>query len=91
MVEFFSLDPFYSSNIQLLTVNTPVASKILDDHCFQYFSDCVGAVDGMHIHVFVPAKEHANMWNQKGAISQNCLFVCDFDLLFTYTVTGCNS
>ena len=63
MVDFFSLDPFYSANVQLPTADTPIATKILDDHCFQYFLDCVGAVDGMHIHVFVPAEEHANMWN----------------------------
>ena len=49
--------------MQLLTIDTPVATKILDDCCFQYFSDCVGAVDGTHIHVFVLAEEHANMWN----------------------------
>ena len=88
MVNFFSSDPFYSSNMQLLTVDTPVATKILDDRCFRYFSDCVGAVDGTHIHAFVLAEEHANMWNQKGAVLQNCLFICDFDLLFTYAVTG---
>ena len=79
---------FYSSNVQLPTANTPVTSKILDDCCFQYFLDCVGAVNGTHIHVFVPAEEHVNMQYQKGAILQNCLFVCDFDLLFMYAVTG---
>ena len=88
MVDFFSLDPFYSANMQLLTADTLIATKILDNRCFQYFSDCVGAVDRMHIHAFVPAEEHANMRNRKGAISQNCLFICDFDFLFTYAVTG---
>ena len=88
MVDFFSSDLFYSSNVQLPTVDTPVATKILDNRCFWYFSDCVGVVDGMHIHAFVLAKEHANMRNRKGAILQNCLFICNFDLLFTYVVTG---
>ena len=53
MVDFFSLDLFYSSNVQLLTVDTPVATKILDDCHFQYFLDCVEVVNGMYIHVFV--------------------------------------
>ncbi|KAF8546257.1 hypothetical protein OG21DRAFT_1367540, partial [Imleria badia] len=65
MVNFFSSDPFYSSNVQLPTVDTPVATKILDDCRFRYFSDCVGAVDGTHIHAFVLAEEHANMRNRK--------------------------
>ena len=87
MVDFFSLDPFYSANVQLPTANTLIATKILDNCCFRYFSDCVGVVNGTHIHVFVPAKEHANMRNRKGAILQNCLFICDFDFQFTYAVT----
>ena len=28
------------------------------------------------------------MRNQKGYLSQNCLFVCDFDFFFVYTLTG---
>ena len=87
MVDFFSSDPFYSANVQLPTADTPIATKILDDRHFRYFSDCVGAVDGTHIHAFVPAEEHVNMRNRKGAISQNCLFICDFNFLFTYVVT----
>jgi hypothetical protein len=42
----------------------------------------------MHIRAFVPIEEHHNMRNRKGYLSQNCLFACDFDLLFTYAITG---
>jgi hypothetical protein len=28
------------------------------------------------------------MRNRKGFLSQNCLFVCNFDFLFTYALTG---
>lgn len=28
------------------------------------------------------------MRNRKGYLSQNCLFACDFDLMFTYAMTG---
>ena len=28
------------------------------------------------------------MRNQKGFLSQNCLFVCDFDFFFTYALSG---
>ena len=26
--------------------------------------------------------------NQKGFLSQNCLFICNFDMFFTYILTG---
>lgn len=66
----------------------PVLIKITSDPHFCYFSDCVSAVEGTHIQASVLVKEHPNMQNRKGFLSQNCLFICDFDLIFTYAVTG---
>ena len=48
----------------------------------------MGAIDGTHIQASVLVDEHPNMWNRKGFLSQNCLFVCDFDLIFMYVVMG---
>ena len=48
----------------------------------------MGAIDGTHIQASVPVDEHPNMQNRKGFLSQNCLFVCDFDLIFMYVVMG---
>jgi hypothetical protein len=88
MVGFFSSNPFYSSNIVLPTADTPISSKNTNDPRFRFFSDCIGAVDEMHIHAFLLLEEHPNMRNRKGFISQNCLFTCDFNLLFMYALTG---
>ena len=68
--------------------DTLISPKITHDPWFQFFSGCIGAIDGTHIRAFVPIEEHPTMHNRKGYLSQNCLFVCDFDLLFTYAMTG---
>ena len=65
-----------------------IPQKIVANPRFRYFCDCIGAVDGTHIHAFVPFNKHVYMHNQKGFLSQNCLFVCDFDFRFTYAMTG---
>ena len=88
MLDFFSSEPFYTSYVKLLTPDTPVSMKITNDPRFRHLSDCIGAVDGTHICAFVPLEEHPNMRHRKGYILQNCLFVCDFDLMFTYALTG---
>jgi hypothetical protein len=53
-----------------------------------YFKDAIGAVDGSHIHASPPLCDRPSYRNRKGFISQNCLFICDFDLKFIYTLTG---
>jgi hypothetical protein len=53
-----------------------------------YFKDAIGAVDGSHIHAAPPLCDRPSYHNRKGFISQNCLFICDFDLKFIYTLTG---
>jgi hypothetical protein len=51
-----------------------------------YFDNCVGAVDGSHIPVFV--HEHGAFINRKGYPSQNVLAVCNFNIEFTYIMPG---
>ena len=88
LLNFFSSRHFYASNVKLPTTDTPLSTKITLDPRFHFFDDCIGAVDGTHIWAFVAVEEHPNMRNRKGFLSQNCLFVCNFELLFTYAVTG---
>jgi hypothetical protein len=38
--------------------------------------------------VFPPSSERHLYQNRKGFVSQNCLFSCDFDLTFTFALTG---
>lgn len=61
---------------------------ITNDPHFRFFHNCIRAVDGTHIRVFASIDDHPFMRNRKGFLSQNCLFVCDFDLFFTYALTG---
>jgi hypothetical protein len=55
---------------------------------FPWFKDCVGAVDGTHIHAFVPASKASPWRNRKGFYSQNVFAACSFDLRFTFVYPG---
>jgi hypothetical protein len=52
------------------------------------FSTCLGDIDGSHIYFLSPAFYQAAYQNQKKFLSQNCLFICSFDLILTYALTG---
>ncbi|KIK75823.1 hypothetical protein PAXRUDRAFT_171569, partial [Paxillus rubicundulus Ve08.2h10] len=53
-----------------------------------FFDQCIGTVDGTHIHMFVPAEQQLHMHNCKGFLSQNCLFICNFKFSFIYALCG---
>jgi hypothetical protein len=53
-----------------------------------YFADCVGALDGCHIPIYIPPKEHGQWRNRKQVITQNVLAVCDFKMNLLYIVAG---
>ncbi|XP_066316089.1 uncharacterized protein [Miscanthus floridulus] len=53
-----------------------------------FFDNCIGAIDGTHIEVVVPMTELITHMNRKSKTSQNVLAICDFDLRFTFIVTG---
>ena len=74
--------------IQIPTHTTPISDKILNDSQFQFFDQCISTVDGTHIQAFVPPEAHFHMCNCKGFLSQNCLFICDFDFHFLYSFCG---
>ena len=89
MLDIFSSQPFYTTHVRLPTHDTPVSSEIRDNpKCWPYFKDAIGAVDGSHIHAHPPSFSHHLYHNRKGFVSQNCLFVCNFDLNFTFALTG---
>lgn len=88
MLFFFSGSPFYGSQVQFPTENTPVSPSLAHDPRFRFFHDCIGAVDGTHIRAFTALEDQPYMRNRKGYLSQNCLFICDFDFFFTYALTG---
>jgi hypothetical protein len=53
-----------------------------------HFKDCIGAIDGSHFLASVPASEQAKYIGLHGYASQNVMAVCDFDMRFTFVVTG---
>jgi len=74
--------------VRFPTSHTPISQKILSDYRFRFFEHCIGAVDGTHIRVFSSNDKHVFMRNHKGFLSQNCLFICDFDFDFIYSLCG---
>ncbi|XP_066311633.1 protein ALP1-like [Miscanthus floridulus] len=50
--------------------------------------DCIGVIDGTHVLARVPVKMQAAFRDRKHTITQNILATVDFDLRFTYVLTG---
>lgn len=88
MTIIFSSPTFYNQYVKLPTADTLIPDQILDNPKFHPFRDALGAIDGSHIHTAPPAAETAIYRNRKGFVSQNCLFVCDFAMKFSYALTG---
>ena len=73
--------------MKLPTHDAPVPHKIHKSYCsFQYFKGCLGALDGTHMPVLVPAGQWTAYCNRKGQLLQNVLAACDFDLRFIYVL-----
>ncbi|XP_021320984.1 uncharacterized protein LOC8067980 isoform X4 [Sorghum bicolor] len=50
------------------------------------FNNCIGAIDGTHIPVTVPAADAAKYTGRCGRPTQNVMVCCDFDMRFTLLV-----
>jgi hypothetical protein len=76
------------------TIRQPASTDPVPDEIQQntkfwpYFKDCIGAIDGTHIHAYIPTAEQATWRNRKGFISQNVFAACSFDLRFTFIHAG---
>ena len=87
MLKIFSSPPFYTTYVQ--PPSDTIQSKIRHNPKFYpFFRNAIGAIDGSHIPVAPPSNLRPKYRNHKGFLSQNRLFVCDFDLCFTYALTG---
>ena len=85
----FSSAPFYTKFVHLPTSNDVPPPEIRQSpKLWPFFKDVIRALDGSHIHCAPPASEQALHWNCKGFLLQNCLFACNFLLLFIYALTG---
>ena len=50
--------------------------------------DCVGAIDGTHVHASVPPEIQGRFHGRKDRTTQNVLATISFDLNFTYVLAG---
>jgi hypothetical protein len=53
-----------------------------------YFDNCIGAIDGTHASVVVPAQHVVQHMGRHGYTFQNLLAVCDVDIRFTFVMAG---
>ncbi|KAH1130402.1 hypothetical protein J1N35_001780 [Gossypium stocksii] len=77
----------YKLVIRLPDESTP--SEIRNNPRFYpYFKDCIGALDGTHVRVFVPLIIQRRFRSHKGRTTQNVLATFTFDLKFSYVLVG---
>ncbi|KAG8367502.1 hypothetical protein BUALT_Bualt16G0078600 [Buddleja alternifolia] len=55
---------------------------------YPFFKDCVGAIDGTIVPGWCPAHKQGTYRSRKAVISQNVMAACDFDLKFTFVLSG---
>jgi len=80
---FFSSDPFYNDHVKLPLEDAPVPPEILNNPKFHpFFDDTLGAMDSTHFNCCPSAAEQQALRDRKGAITQNCLAICSFDMKF---------
>lgn len=89
MLNFFSSPPFYVQFVKLPTNIDPVPERIFENPKFYpFFKDALGAIDGTHINSHVTAAQRQAARDRKGGITQNCLAICSFDMIFLYIFPG---
>ena len=66
-----------------------IPHQICDNPKFApFFKDAIGAIDGSYINASPLAILRPVYRNQKGVVSQNWFFACDFNLKFVYSLTS---
>jgi hypothetical protein len=63
-------------------------TTVQEDRFWPHLKGDIGAIDGSHIRVSVPAEEVVNHTCQHGYTSQNVLAICNFNMRFTFLVAG---
>lgn len=85
----FASPPFYTTYVKLPAADAHVPYHIFENpRFFPFLERVIGAIDGTHIKAAATAEDLAFMRDRKGEVSQNVLACCDFDLKFTYVLSG---
>ncbi|XP_058216710.1 uncharacterized protein LOC131327575 [Rhododendron vialii] len=71
----------------LLVTPEPIPANYQDTR-WNWFQNCLGALDGTYVPVNPPAVDRPRYRSRKGEISTNVLGVCTRDLKFVYVLSG---
>jgi hypothetical protein len=86
---FLSSPPFYNDHVKLPSSESPIPPEIQNNpKFFPFFRDALGAIDGTHINCCPSAADQQAARDRKGSITQNCLAICGFDMVFYYIFSG---
>ncbi|CAL5360482.1 unnamed protein product [Camellia sinensis] len=55
---------------------------------YPHFKDCIGAIDGTHIKAYISPDKQPRLIGRKGYATQNIMAACDFDMCFTFYLSG---
>jgi hypothetical protein len=89
MLQVFSGGQFYNQYVRLPPVDAPVPPIIQNNPKFYpFFKDALGAIDGTHINCSATAEMRQAARDRKGGITQNCLAICGFNMIFYYIFSG---
>ena len=62
--------------------------RLRNSRFYPYFNNCIGAIDGTHVHCVVPNDMFVQHMCRKGITTQNVMACCDFDMRFTFVNAG---
>lgn len=83
------MEEVYYLYVCLPNQHTPLANEIqMNSKFFPFFKDCLGALDGTHIHTHVLSMDRTRHCNQKGEVSQNVCAATLFSIQFVYVLSG---
>ncbi|XP_061982110.1 uncharacterized protein LOC133701926 [Populus nigra] len=68
-------------------VNTP-REIVNNPRYMPHFKNCVGAIDGTHVHACVSFENQIPFIGRKGVPTQNVMAACSFDMKFTFVWAG---
>ncbi|OJD21052.1 hypothetical protein ACJ73_07609 [Blastomyces percursus] len=85
-----ALCELYDRVVHLPACQMEYSKEALSDNfkIWPFFKGCIGALDGTHLPIAVPARQQSSWRNRKGFMSQNVLAACDHSLNFVYIYAG---
>jgi len=67
---------------------TEVHPTLDNPNFWPHFKNCIGAIDGTHVKLVVGKSKRIQYLNRNNETSQNVHAVCDFDMRFTFVLSG---